>query len=163
MTPRAMGCHRAVGAMPAAFRKVLELCSECSIEWIQTNSRQLRLPSQPPLPVVGHVRYLVEKIRPEIRQYLLEADNEKLPFSRSLRVSRVASHAGLRPLRPEDKSLIVLGACARTGTITAALRAVQDQSHSNVHALVIRYPTPSGTFCLPPGGPIPVAMMTIGQ
>jgi glutamate synthase domain-containing protein 2 len=36
-------------------------------------------------PVIGHVRYLVESIRPEIRQYLLETDDEKLPFSRSQR------------------------------------------------------------------------------
>ncbi|BCW87798.1 hypothetical protein sos41_09290 [Alphaproteobacteria bacterium SO-S41] len=36
-------------------------------------------------PVLGHVRYLVEMIRPEIRQYLLEDDDEAAPFSRSQR------------------------------------------------------------------------------
>lgn len=36
-------------------------------------------------PVLGHIRYLVEGIRPEIRQYLLEGDAEQLPFSRSQR------------------------------------------------------------------------------
>ena len=36
-------------------------------------------------PIIGHIRYLVEEIRPEIRQYLLEADNDALPFSRSQR------------------------------------------------------------------------------
>jgi glutamate synthase domain-containing protein 2 len=36
-------------------------------------------------PVIGHIRYLIESIRPEIRQYLLEADDDKLPFSRSQR------------------------------------------------------------------------------
>lgn len=36
-------------------------------------------------PVSGHIRYLVESIRPEIRQYLLEADGDSLPFSRSQR------------------------------------------------------------------------------
>jgi glutamate synthase domain-containing protein 2 len=36
-------------------------------------------------PVLGHVRYLVEAIRPEIRQYLLEADDDRLPFSRAQR------------------------------------------------------------------------------
>src|SRR5882757_4737479 len=34
-------------------------------------------------PIIGHIRYLIESIRPEIRQYLLEADDDKLPFSRS--------------------------------------------------------------------------------
>ena len=36
-------------------------------------------------PVIGHVRWLVEMIRPEIRQYLLEGDNEATPFSRAQR------------------------------------------------------------------------------
>ena len=36
-------------------------------------------------PVLGYIRYLVESIRPEIRQYLLEGDAEQLPFSRSQR------------------------------------------------------------------------------
>ncbi|MED5524252.1 FMN-binding glutamate synthase family protein [Gallaecimonas pentaromativorans] len=36
-------------------------------------------------PVLGHIRFLVEFIRPEIRQYLLEGDDEKLPFSRAQR------------------------------------------------------------------------------
>ncbi|HEX7776031.1 MAG TPA: FMN-binding glutamate synthase family protein [Parvibaculum sp.] len=36
-------------------------------------------------PILGHVRYLVEAIRPEIRQYLLEADDDRLPFSRAQR------------------------------------------------------------------------------
>lgn len=36
-------------------------------------------------PILGHIRYLMEEVRPEIRQYLLEADNDALPFSRSQR------------------------------------------------------------------------------
>lgn len=36
-------------------------------------------------PVLGHVRWLVEMIRPEIRQYLLEGDTDALPFSREQR------------------------------------------------------------------------------
>lgn len=36
-------------------------------------------------PILGNIRYLVESIRPEIRQYLLEADGDSLPFSRSQR------------------------------------------------------------------------------
>ena len=51
-------------------------------------------------PVIGHIRYLVEAIRPEIRQYLLEADNDKLPFSRSQRsliYARAKNEVGDRP------------------------------------------------------------------
>lgn len=36
-------------------------------------------------PIIGNFRYLIEGIRPEIRQYLIEGDNEALPFSRSQR------------------------------------------------------------------------------
>jgi glutamate synthase domain-containing protein 2 len=36
-------------------------------------------------PVIGHVRWMAELIRPEIRQYLVEADEEAAPFSRSQR------------------------------------------------------------------------------
>ena len=36
-------------------------------------------------PVIGHFRFLLEYIRPEMRQYFLEADNEAAPFSRSQR------------------------------------------------------------------------------
>jgi glutamate synthase domain-containing protein 2 len=36
-------------------------------------------------PILGNIRYLVESIRPEIRQYLLEGDREALPFSRAQR------------------------------------------------------------------------------
>ena len=36
-------------------------------------------------PILGNIRYLVEGIRPEIRQYLLESDSDALPFSRAQR------------------------------------------------------------------------------
>ncbi|MDR3414285.1 MAG: FMN-binding glutamate synthase family protein, partial [Formivibrio sp.] len=36
-------------------------------------------------PVIGNLRYLIEHIRPEIRQYLLEGDDDELPFSRTQR------------------------------------------------------------------------------
>ncbi len=36
-------------------------------------------------PVIGHLRFLIESIRPELRQYLFETDSEKLPFSRTQR------------------------------------------------------------------------------
>ena len=36
-------------------------------------------------PVIGHLRFLFEWIRPEIRQYFLESDREAVPFSRQQR------------------------------------------------------------------------------
>lgn len=36
-------------------------------------------------PIIGRLRWLIEKIRPEIRQYLIEGDNDRTPFSRAQR------------------------------------------------------------------------------
>ena len=36
-------------------------------------------------PLTGRLRYALEYIRPEIRQYFLETDEEKIPFSRNQR------------------------------------------------------------------------------
>lgn len=36
-------------------------------------------------PILGNLRYLIQAIRPEIRQYLIEGDIEKLPFSKNQR------------------------------------------------------------------------------
>jgi glutamate synthase domain-containing protein 2 len=36
-------------------------------------------------PVIGHMRFLFEGIRPEIRQYLIESDQDEEPFSRDKR------------------------------------------------------------------------------
>jgi glutamate synthase domain-containing protein 2 len=51
-------------------------------------------------PVVGHVRWLAEMIRPEIRQYLFESETEAAPFSRAQRTivyQRAKDLAGERP------------------------------------------------------------------
>ena len=42
-------------------------------------------------PVIGHLRYLLEKIGPEIRQYFIENNREGLPFNRSQRTYIYAS------------------------------------------------------------------------
>ena len=36
-------------------------------------------------PIIGHLRYLIEEIRPSIRQYLIEDDRDPVPFSREQR------------------------------------------------------------------------------
>jgi glutamate synthase domain-containing protein 2 len=36
-------------------------------------------------PLIGHLRFLLEFVRPEIRQYFIESDSEALPFSRTQR------------------------------------------------------------------------------
>jgi glutamate synthase domain-containing protein 2 len=36
-------------------------------------------------PIMAHIRFFLEFIRPEIRQYFLETDTERIPFSRAQR------------------------------------------------------------------------------
>lgn len=36
-------------------------------------------------PIIGHLRYLIEKIGPELRQYIVADNDEELPFSRDQR------------------------------------------------------------------------------
>ena len=36
-------------------------------------------------PIIGHFRFMLEAIRPEIRQYFLESETEASPFSRAQR------------------------------------------------------------------------------
>jgi glutamate synthase domain-containing protein 2 len=51
-------------------------------------------------PVIGHFRFLLEFIRPEIRQYFIESDHEAAPFSRqqrSLVYQRAKGDADKRP------------------------------------------------------------------
>ena len=36
-------------------------------------------------PILAHIRFILEKIRPEIRQYFLESENDGAPFSRKKR------------------------------------------------------------------------------
>lgn len=59
--------------------------------------------------------------------------------------------------------LIVLGACAGAGTITAALRAVQDKSQSSIPALGYTVPYAIGNILLTAWGPVLVAILAISK
>ena len=51
-------------------------------------------------PVIGHIRYMLEFVRPEIRQYFFESDSDAAPFSRaqrSLVYQRAKSEPDNRP------------------------------------------------------------------
>jgi putative transport protein len=59
--------------------------------------------------------------------------------------------------------LILLGACAGAGTITAALRAIQDESGSKVPAIGYTVPYAIGNILLTAWGPVLVALMAAGR
>ncbi len=61
---------------------------------------QTRHSVQRAYPIIGHARWMIELIGPEIRQYLIEADEDAAPFSRSQRslvYRRAKGLAGERP------------------------------------------------------------------
>ena len=56
--------------------------------------------------------------------------------------------------------LIVLGACAGAGTITAALRALQDEARSSIPALGYTVPYAIGNILLTAWGPVLIGLMS---
>ncbi len=57
-------------------------------------------------PIIGHIRFLLESIRPEIRQYMIESDSDELPFSRdqrSLVYQRAKGQEDKRPFGTSEK------------------------------------------------------------
>ncbi len=58
-------------------------------------------------PIIGHLRFIMEFVRPEIRQYFLEGDNEATPFSRSQRSLVYQRAKGESDKRPFGTQLAV--------------------------------------------------------
>jgi glutamate synthase domain-containing protein 2 len=58
-------------------------------------------------PVIGHVRFMLESIRPEIRQYFLEYETDAAPFSRAQRTLVYARAKGESDKRPFGTQLDV--------------------------------------------------------
>jgi len=51
-------------------------------------------------PVAGHLRFLLESFRPEIRQYIIESDHDEVPFSREDRALVYQRAKGQEDKRP---------------------------------------------------------------
>jgi len=60
-------------------------------------------------PVIGHLRFLFEFIRPEMRQYFIEGDNESAPFSRQQRSLVYQRAKGDSDKRPFGTQINVAG------------------------------------------------------
>ncbi len=58
-------------------------------------------------PVIGHLRFLLEFIRPEMRQYFIESDGEAAPFSRQQRSLVYQRSKGAADKRPFGTQLDV--------------------------------------------------------
>nr|WP_245759238.1 FMN-binding glutamate synthase family protein [Tranquillimonas alkanivorans] len=78
-------------------------------------------------PVIGHMRFLFEGIRPEIRQYLIESDQDEEPFSReqrSLVYQRAKGVEGNRPFGTRERVYD-----AGYSWLTHSVRAVHIDDH----------------------------------
>jgi glutamate synthase domain-containing protein 2 len=58
-------------------------------------------------PIIGHLRFMLELIRPEIRQYFLESETEATPFSRAQRTLVYTRAKGAADKRPFGTQLDV--------------------------------------------------------
>ena len=58
-------------------------------------------------PIIGHLRFMLETIRPEIRQYFLESETEAAPFSRAQRGLVYSRAKGASDKRPFGTQLDV--------------------------------------------------------
>ena len=59
--------------------------------------------------------------------------------------------------------VILLGACSGAGTVTAALRAIQDKAESKLPALGYTVPYAVGNIVLTAWGPVIVALLSVGK
>jgi len=59
-------------------------------------------------PVIGHLRFMLEYIRPEMRQYFIESDTEAQPFSRAQRSLVYARAKGETDKRPFGSQIDML-------------------------------------------------------
>jgi len=105
LLPWALSIIIAFGAIVLALRGVAALWSGAILalavaalglrDWVQRGHAVQRN-----YPVIGHVRWLFESLRPALRQYLFEADEEAAPFSRAQRTlvyRRAKGEAGDHP------------------------------------------------------------------
>ena len=51
-------------------------------------------------PIIGHMRFILESIRPELRQYIIEGDRDEEPFSREIRGLVYQRAKGVEDKRP---------------------------------------------------------------
>jgi hypothetical protein len=77
------------------FIVILPLIGLGIYDMVQRKHTILRL-----YPVIGHLRFLLESIRPEIQQYFVESDTNGTPFSREFRALVYQRAKGQRDTRP---------------------------------------------------------------
>jgi glutamate synthase domain-containing protein 2 len=70
--------YPAIGLLPMVLTGALVIVGTLDVTQTRQSIRRN-------YPILAHLRFLLELIRPEIRQYFLETDTERIPFSRAQR------------------------------------------------------------------------------
>ena len=91
-------------------------------------------------PLLAHLRWLFEGIRPEIRQYLLESDADLLPFSRDQRSLVYQRAKDVRDSRPFGTKLDVYGDGYTWLTHSIAPRAISHDAGADDFRVTIGGP-----------------------
>ncbi len=97
------GFHAAHSSVYAAAFVILLLLSALGI-WDLTQAKHGVLRNY---PVLGHLRYILEFIRPELRQYFFESDIDGVPYNRSERAlvyQRAKDQLDYRPFGTEQNA-----------------------------------------------------------
>ena len=74
-------------------------------------------------PLIGHLRFMLEYIRPEIRQYFLEDDEEKIPFSRNQRAMVYSRSKKVNDKRGFGSTKLMYGQDGRSEEHTSELQS----------------------------------------
>lgn len=96
-------------------------------------------------PIIGHLRFILEFVRPEIRQYFIESDNEATPFSRSQRSLVYQRAKGTRTSGP----LVPSWMCMPMATSGSTTRCRPPRSRHTISAsrLASTAPSPIPPVC----------------
>lgn len=103
-------------------------------------------------PIIGHLRFLLEFIRPELRQYFIEGDSEAVPFSRAQRSLVYARAKGESDKRPFGTQMDVreVGYEWLTHSISPSVIASHDFRVHVGGARIANNPTTSACSMCPP-------------
>ena len=102
-TWHAAGAYAVLGTL--SLPSALGLQASVALAWALValgfyDTRQQRHAILRNYPIIGHLRFMLEFIRPEMRQYFIESDTEAEPFSRAQRTVVYARAKGESDARP---------------------------------------------------------------
>lgn len=100
-------------------------------------------------PILAHIRFMLEKVRPEIRQYFLESETDGTPFNRSKRAvayQRAKGALDKRPSAPSKTSTATTSSGSIIRSFPVRSRATTFALRSAAPTVASPMPCPFSTF-----------------